>query len=96
MTFVLAVTWVAKPGEEAAVERILRTMTPLTRAERGCVQYVAHRSLDEPGRFFLYEVFEDEVAFTEHGESDHFKRYVLGEALPRLQSRERTFFEPLE
>jgi quinol monooxygenase YgiN len=96
MTFVLAVTWVAKPGEEAAVERILRTMTPLTRAERGCVQYVAHRSPDEPGRFFLYEVYEDEVAFTQHGESDHFKRYVLGEALPRLQSRERTYFEPLE
>jgi (4S)-4-hydroxy-5-phosphonooxypentane-2,3-dione isomerase len=96
MSFVLAVTWVAKPGEEAAVERILRTMTPLARAERGCLQYVAHRSPDDPRRFFLYEVFEDEAAFTQHAESRHFKRYVLGEALPRLQSRERTFFESLE
>ena len=39
MSFVLAVTWVAKPGEEAAVETNLRAMTPLTRAERECLRY---------------------------------------------------------
>jgi quinol monooxygenase YgiN len=96
MSFVLAVTWIAKPGEEAAVEQILRTMTAATRAERGCLQYIAHRSTDDPRHFFLYEAYEDEAAFTQHGESEHFKRHVLGEALPRLESRERRFFEPLE
>ena len=75
MSFVLAVTWVAKPGEEAAVERILRTMTPLTRAERGCVQYVAHRSSEEPGRFFLYEVCTHRAAFEAHLQAPHFLRF---------------------
>ena len=96
MQVVLTVTWVARPGEEAEVERILRTMVPLTRAEPGCVQYVAHRSPEDPRRFFLYEVYEDEAALTAHSESEYFKRYVLGEALPRLETRERVRYEPLE
>jgi autoinducer 2-degrading protein len=96
MSFVLAVTWVARPGEEAAVESILRTLAPLARAERGCRQFDANRSTDDPRRFLLYEVYEDEAAFSEHNDSDHFKRYVLGEALPRLESRERAHYEALE
>jgi autoinducer 2-degrading protein len=96
MSFVLAVTWVARPGEEERIEEILRTMVPLSRAERGCLQYNAHRSSEDPRRFFLYEIYKDEAAFTEHNESDHFKRFVLREALPRLESRERIHYERLE
>jgi quinol monooxygenase YgiN len=96
MSFVLAATWVARPGEEERIEDILRTMVPLSRAERGCLQYNAHRATEDPRRFFLYEIYKDEAAFTEHSESDHFKRYVLGEALPRLESRERVYYERLE
>ena len=96
MSFVLAVTWVARPGEEKRVEEILRMMVPLSRAERGCLQYNAHRSSEDPRRFFLYEIYRDEAAFTEHNESDHFKRFVLGEALPRLESRERIHYERLK
>ena len=96
MSFVLTVTWVARPGEEERIEDILRTLVPLSRAERGCLQYNAHRATEDPRRFFLYEIYRDEAAFTEHNESDHFKRYVLGEALPRLESRERVYYERLE
>jgi quinol monooxygenase YgiN len=96
MSFVLAVTWVARPGEESRIEDILRTMVPLSRAEKGCLQYIAHRSSEDPRRFFLYEMYRDEAAFSEHNESDHFKRLVLGEALPRLESRERIHYERLE
>ena len=96
MSFVLAVTWVARSGQEAAVERILRKMVSLTRAEPGCVRYDAHRSPDDPRRFFLYEEYVDEAAFNAHQESEHFKHYVLGEAIPRLESRERVFYEPLQ
>jgi quinol monooxygenase YgiN len=96
MSFVLAVTWVARPGEEERIEEILRTLVPLSRAERGCLQYNAHRSSEDPRRFFLYEIYKDEAAFTEHNESDHFKRFVLGEALPRLESRERIHYQRLE
>ena len=95
MGYVLAVTWVAKSGEEEAVAEILRKLVPLTQAEPGCVHYYAHRSTDDPRRFFLFEEYVDEDALRAHSESEHFQRYVLGEALPRLDSRERLSYQPL-
>lgn len=96
MGYVLAVTWVAKPGEEEAVARILRKMVPLTQAEPGCVHYYAHRSADDPRRFLLFEEYVDEAGLQAHSESDHFKQHVLDDALPRLESRERLHYIPLD
>src|SRR3979411_1976696 len=42
MGYVLAVTWVARPGEEEAVADVLRKMVPATQAEPGCIHYYAH------------------------------------------------------
>ena len=95
MAHVLVVTWRAKPGEEGRVEEILRTMQGLSRAEPGTLTYTAHRSLEDPRDFLLYEAYRDEAAFEAHQATDYFKRYVLGEALPRLESRVRRFFAPL-
>lgn len=95
MGYVLAVTWVAKPGEEEMVADVLRKMVPLTQAEPGCVHYYAHRSADDARRFFLFEEYVDEEAMKAHTESEHFKRYVAGDGLPRLESRERLHYVPL-
>jgi quinol monooxygenase YgiN len=93
--YVVVAKWVAKEGEEANVRAILDTMTPLTRGEPGCRMYVAHRSLEEPRTFLLYEQYEDEAAFKAHGASEHFKRHVLGDAVNRLETRERYLYEDL-
>ena len=95
MGYVLAVTWIAKAGEEEMVADVLRKMVLLTQAEPGCVHYYAHRSVDDPRHFFLFEEYVDEQAMKAHTESEHFKRHVLGEALPRLDSRERLHYVPL-
>jgi autoinducer 2-degrading protein len=95
MSYVLAVTWVAKPGEEQAVEGALKSMLGPTRAEPGCIQYDAFRSTENPRQYFLFERYHDEAAFQAHASSEHFKKHVLGEAVPRLESRVRTFYEPL-
>ena len=95
MGYVLAVTWVAKAGEEEMVAEVLRKMVPLTQAEPGCVHYYAHRSAHDARRFFLFEEYADEEAMKAHTESEHFKRHVLGEGLPRLESRERLHYVPL-
>jgi autoinducer 2-degrading protein len=95
MTYVVAATWVAREGEEEHIAQILRTVAELTRHEPGCLLFVTHRSLEDPRRFLLYEQFEDEAAFRAHNESEHFKKHVLGDAVPRLEKRERTFFEIL-
>jgi len=96
MGYVLAVTWIARPGEEEMVAEVLRKMVPLTQAEPGCVHYYAHQAADDPRRFFLFEEYVDEDGLKAHAESDHFKRYVVGDALPRLESRERLHYVPLE
>lgn len=95
MTVVLAVTWIAREGESDAVEELLRKITPLSRAEPGCLQYDAHRDPGDPNRFFLFERYADEAALEAHAASPHFRDIVLEQALPRLAVRERTTLIPL-
>jgi (4S)-4-hydroxy-5-phosphonooxypentane-2,3-dione isomerase len=95
MNVVLVVTWLAQPGEQERLAGILRIMVRESRLEPGCIRYEANRSADDPGRFLIYEVYRDEAAQTAHEESEHFRRHIVEEALPRLESRERTFFQPV-
>lgn len=95
MTVVLGVTWVANEGESDAVAELLRRLMPLSRAEPGCLQYDAHRDRDDPSSFFIFERYVDEEALGAHAASAHFQELVLGEALPRLASRQRRVLTPL-
>jgi quinol monooxygenase YgiN len=96
MAFIVAATYHAKPGEEEAIRRILEIMGPLSRQEPGCVFYQAHRSQEDPSVFFLYEQYEDEAGYKAHTETDHFTQYIRGDAIPRLESRERAFYVTLD
>lgn len=95
MTVVLAVTWLAREGEADAVADVLRRMAPLSRAEPGCLQYEAHRDVDDPHRFVLFERYVDAAALEAHAASSHFRQLVLEEALPLLETRQRTTLIPL-
>ena len=95
MPYVVAATYTTKPGQEAKVEEILRTMAPLSRSEPGCVSFQAHRSPENPRVFFLYEQYVDEGGYHQHMETPHFKEHILGDAIPRLEKRERAFYETL-
>lgn len=92
---VLVVTWLARPGEEQKVEAILRAMVPKTRAEPGCIAYSAHRSSEDSRQFLIFEVYRDDAALKAHEASDYFRQHVLGEALPLLERRVRSFYRPL-
>jgi quinol monooxygenase YgiN len=95
MTVVLAVTWVANDGEAEAVADILSRLQSLSRAEPGCLQYDAHRLADDPSSFFIFERYVDQEALDTHSASAHFQELVLGDALPRLASRQRVPVAPL-
>jgi quinol monooxygenase YgiN len=95
MSIVLIATWIAKPGHEDDIARIIATMTPLSRAEPGCESYQAHRSTEDPRTFLLYERYADEAAAEAHRASEHFKAHVEGEALDLLERRERALYAPL-
>jgi len=92
---VLAVTWVAKPGQEEIVAALLRELAASAQTEPGCTEFRVHRSLDDPGRFLLFEVYQDAAAFEDHKQTEHFKRLVLDEGLKLLDRRERQYYEPL-
>lgn len=96
MAYVLAATWRAKEGEEERIREILETTVPLSREEPGCQLFVAHRSVDDPRVFFLYEQYDDEAAVKAHTETEHFQKHVLTDAVPRLESRERAFYVTLD
>jgi quinol monooxygenase YgiN len=95
LSYVIAATYVVKDGESEAVREALEEMTPLTRAEPGNEVYVAHRSVEDPNVFFLYERYADSDAFTAHAESEYFERLIKGETWPRLENREVVRAEPL-
>lgn len=96
MLYVVAATWRAKEGQEDRIAEIMEAMTALTRAESGCRFYQAHRVVDDPRLFFLYEQYDDEAAFKAHTEASYFKEHVLGDAVPRLESRERVFYTTMD
>jgi quinol monooxygenase YgiN len=70
----------------------IRSMIEPSRAEPGCRFYQPSRDPEDSRVFFFYEIYDDEDAYVGHGESEHFRRYGLGEAIPLLESRERRFY----
>jgi (4S)-4-hydroxy-5-phosphonooxypentane-2,3-dione isomerase len=96
MAHAVAVTWVAREGEEEHVRALLEEIAPQVRAEPGCLMYIAHRSAEDPRTFFLYEQYIDEAAYQAHRETEHFQELVLGEAVPLLESRIPVHFETIE
>ena len=96
MAYVVAATWRTHDGEEEAIARILEAAVPIFRAETACHTFQAHRSTENPREFFLYEKYDDEAGFQVHVATDAFKRYVLEEAVPRLEHRARAIYVTMD
>jgi quinol monooxygenase YgiN len=92
MPFVVTARWVARPGEEDDVLRCIQALIGPSRAEPGCRFYQPNRDPDDPRTFFFYEIYDDEHAYRSHGESAHFRRFGLDDAIPPLETRERKFY----
>ena len=93
MPYIISATWKAKPGEDEAILGLLRTMAAESRKEPGCILFRVHRAVDDPRTFVLYELYETMEALQAHSQTAHFERYVLGDALNRLESRHREICE---
>jgi quinol monooxygenase YgiN len=96
VAYVLAAKWVAKEGEEENVSAALEKLAGPSRAEPGCLMWQPHRDPNDPRVFFFYEQYTDAEAFEAHGASEHFQQYGVGDSIPRLESRERTFYETID
>jgi len=89
--YVVIARWRARAGEEDAVARALGEIVPIARAEPGMVGYQVHRDPEDPQVFTIYERYRDAAAYDAHLQSEPMKRLGFGDAIPRLESREREF-----
>ncbi|MGC5772740.1 putative quinol monooxygenase [Paenibacillus pabuli] len=65
----------AIPGYENQLHDELLKLIEPSRAEKGCIQYKLHQSLEEKGTFVFYESWADENAITEHVNTEHYQTY---------------------
>jgi len=47
-----------------------------SRGEAGVIQFDVIQQIDDPSRFMLYEVYQDEAALEAHRHTPHFKQWV--------------------
>ena len=66
----------AKEGAEDAVASELKKLIAPGRAEKGCVGYDLHRSVEDPTLFIFYETWESRHLLERHMTSPHMKRYL--------------------
>lgn len=82
-----------REGREEDVAGLMPELVAASRAEPGCLLYIAHRHLDDPRRFMFYEQYADEAAFTAHTQSEHYARLVVPVLAPAVESRERGTYD---
>lgn len=91
MAHVVIARWVAREGQEETVERILSENALASKEEPGCLEFTVLRDVAGARSFVLYEIYENEAAFQAHRESEHFKKYVLDDAVANDRLESRTF-----
>ena len=95
MSHIVAVRWVANEGEADEVARALGELLEPSLAEPGILEYRAHRDVEDPNVFFMFEVYTDAAAYEAHVATPHFQEWGFGHAIPRLAERRREFYTPL-
>lgn len=56
----------AKPGKEAELEKAWRAIIGPTHNESGCLKYVLHRAVDDPGFLMSIERWTSKEAIDQH------------------------------
>ena len=75
--FSVFVTINIKPGcAEEFTQASLGDAQGSVRDEPGCFRFDILRDVENPDRFYLYEVYRDAAAFDAHLETPHFKKWL--------------------
>lgn len=72
--FVIA-TIVAKEEWRSQLGDALGTLVAIAKTEPGFVQYDLHESLENPGTFVFYEIWEDETSLETHNNTPSMKTF---------------------
>ena len=92
----IVVRYQANAGTGDQVAALLGLHVAATRAEPGCVDFVALRGVEDPDSFVLYERYESRAAFQAHMASPHFEGIAVARIRPLLVSRSVEFQQVIE
>jgi (4S)-4-hydroxy-5-phosphonooxypentane-2,3-dione isomerase len=88
--FALVVDMEVKPEDADRFATLIAENARLSVAnEPGCLQFDVVRPQDAPGRFMLYEVYENAAAFEAHIKMPHVGNF-FGQAKPLIVSQKAT------
>jgi quinol monooxygenase YgiN len=62
-------------------------LTVGSRAEPGCVNYIAHFVESEAATVLIYEQYVDEAAVEHHRGTPHFHQYAVGGLYKKMRDR---------
>jgi quinol monooxygenase YgiN len=77
----------ANPGQTGALRALILELTAHVRREPGCLAFIPYEDHGNPGRFYLYEIYQDLDAFKTHLRTSHVSslaRNGAGDALVQL------------
>ena len=92
----IVVRYQAVAGQGNEVAALLGFHVAATRAEPGCVDFVALRGVEDPDSFVLYERYESRAAFEAHMASPHFQGIAVARIRPLLRERTVEFQQVIE
>jgi quinol monooxygenase YgiN len=75
MTKSLYAEFTALPGKEQRISEILRILTEHVRQEQGNVAFQPFTRASDPRRFFVFEEYVDDAAFTAHITAEYGARF---------------------
>ncbi len=85
---ILVATMKSKQGKEAELEAALKSVIPMVGLEKGTLQYILHRSQDDPSEFLFYEKYADKAALDFHGSTPYLRE--LFSTIPNFLSEKPT------
>lgn len=65
----------AKADQIDRVRTELEKLVPITRAEKGCLQYDLHHDNENPAHFLFYENWESRELWQDHMNAPHLAAY---------------------
>ncbi len=84
----MAVFYTVGEGQEDAAADLLRQAQAASLTEPGCVNYQVSQDVDNPRRFLLYEVYDDQAALDAHKETPHYLDVVAARVKPMVVDRQ--------
>lgn len=66
----------AETGKEDLVRAELEKLVPITRGEKGCIQYDLHQDSENPAFFAFYENWESRDLWQTHMNAPHLAEYM--------------------